>query len=156
MKYRQDIGLGEVLAVPLAQFFFTLGWQVDLVIPVPLGKKRARQRGFNQAALLAYPFALETGIEYQPRALWRSKETSTQVGLSIAQRRQNVENAFTAEPNRVAGKRVLLLDDVATTGATLSSCARSLLNAAAVDVQALTLARAAKLTGGIYDDSNTV
>jgi predicted amidophosphoribosyltransferase len=88
--------------------------------------------------------------------LWRSKETSTQVGLSIAQRRQNVENAFTAEPNRVAGKRVLLLDDVATTGATLSSCARSLLNAAAVDVQALTLARAAKLTGGIYDDSNTV
>lgn len=82
------------------------------------------------------------GVTYAPDALTRTRETRSQVGLTKAERRTNVNGAFQAKPNRVDGRRILLLDDIATTGSTLSSCAEALRAAGARDVFALTVARA--------------
>jgi len=115
---------------------------VDLVVPVPLGKERTKERGYNQVGLVAMPLALINHWRYSPRALVRTRETRSQVGLSIAERRENVSGAFLGNPALILRSNVLLLDDVATTGATLSSCSAALMDAGANSVYALTIARA--------------
>ncbi len=126
----------------MAGFVHSLGFPVELLIPVPLGKKRLRERGYNQVALVARPLAYELGIRYAPHGLRKSRETRSQVGLKIAQRRENVSKAYQANTAIVNGQSVLLMDDVATTGSTLQSGAEALLAAGAKDVYALTIARA--------------
>jgi ComF family protein len=120
----------------------SLAWEIDVIVPVPLGVARQKERGYNQAALIARPVALETGWAYRPKALSRVRETKTQVGLSIEERRMNVGGAFKAEGEGVAGKNVLLIDDVLTTGSTMEACAAALIEAGAAKVFGLTLARA--------------
>lgn len=142
LKYRRDMGLGDALAVPIAAFAGSLNWSFDLVVPVPLGRKRLRERGYNQVDLIARPLSLALSRDYQPGALKRKRETASQVGLSAVERRDNMQNAFSADASVVRGKIVLVMDDVATTGSTLSSCAEALLQAGAKDVFALTVARA--------------
>lgn len=152
LKYRRDMGLGEALAVPFARFVRSLQWPVDVVIPIPLSAKRYRERGYNQVALFAYPLALHLNLPYLARALKRTRETRSQVGLSAKERRENVQGAFMAEGKWLKGKTVLLVDDVATTGSTLSSAAQALLSAGANAVYAVTLARAIHPSlGGTYD-----
>lgn len=143
LKYRRDLGLGEALAWPLARYVeHKLDWDVDMIIPVPLSPQRFAQRGYNQAALIAQPLAMIIDRKYCANALKRVKETRTQVGLSQRERQENVRNAFCADQGRIKNGKVLLVDDVATTGATLSSAAQALLDAGACHVYALTLARA--------------
>ncbi len=142
LKYRRDVGLAESLTPDLADFVSSLHWCVDLVVPVPLGRKRLRERGYNQASLVARPLAMALGIAFVPEALVRSRETRSQVGLTRAERRLNVGGAFQGRAGRVGDRRILLVDDVATTGSTLSSCAEALRAAGARDVFALTVARA--------------
>jgi competence protein ComFC len=142
LKYRRNLALGDALACQLAEFVRSLSWPVNLVVPVPLGKQRLRERGYNQVGLVALPLAAMLGRRYAPRAVVRSKDTRSQVGLSAPERKENVSGAFTASPEIATNRTVLLIDDVATTGATLSSCARALLAAGAPAVYALTLARA--------------
>ena len=142
LKYRRDMGLGDALAVPLAHFTESLSWPLDVVLPVPLGRKRMQERGYNQVALIARPLSLALGLDYRPAALKRKRETASQVGLSAAERRDNMQNAFLADALVVRGKTVLVMDDVSTTGSTLSSCADALLQAGANHVFALTVARA--------------
>ena len=142
LKYRRNIGLGEAFAADMAEFFRTLQWSVDLFIPVPLGKKRLKERGYNQVALVARPLAYEIGVEYSARALWKARETPSQVGLSVSKRRENVHDAYQADPKVVKRKSVVLMDDVATTGSTILSCTEALLSAGARDVYAITIARA--------------
>lgn len=142
LKYKGDLALGEVLARPLAGLLRSLGWVVDLVVPVPLGVARAQQRGYNQASLLAFPLAMACGLPYRPRALHKVRQTRTQVGLSRTARRENVAGAFQADSHLVAGRSILVVDDVATSGATLDACAAALLVAGAQTVYGLTLARA--------------
>jgi ComF family protein len=134
--------LGEALVPQLTEFTRGLNWQVDLLIPVPLGADRLRQRGYNQAGLISWPLSLALGIRHAPGALKRTRETASQVGLSRQERQENVRAAFAATPAWVRGRSVLLLDDVATTGATLSSCAEALFAAGARGVFALTVSRA--------------
>lgn len=122
-----------------------LEWPIDVVMPVPLSIARQKQRGYNQAALLARPLAFATGYAYRPKAIQRVRDTVTQVGLSLEQRRHNVVGAFQARSEIVAGKTVLLVDDVATTGATLDACADALLLQGANEVYCLTVARAVSL-----------
>ena len=142
LKYRRDIGLGEALAMQLAEFVRGLNWPIDIIVPVPLGKKRFQERGYNQVGMIARPLALALGIEYAPKALYRQRETRTQVGLTKAERRDNVRDAFQALNVVADRKTVLVMDDVATTGSTLSFSAEALLSSGAKDVYALTVARA--------------
>ena len=143
LKYRRDIALGEMLSRHLIRSLSELDWHIDLVVPVPLGVARQAERGYNQSALLARPIALGYHLAYQPRALRKTRDTPTQVGLSLEQRWTNVAGSFAADPNYVSAKSVLLVDDVATSGATLNACADALFSSGAVQVYALTLARAA-------------
>jgi len=142
LKYRSNIGLGDSIARQMVDFVESLKWDIDVVIPVPLGRKRLKERGYNQVALVARPLAYELGLEYTPRALWKSRETLSQVGLNISQRRENVSQAYQADPSAVKRKSVLLMDDVATTGSTISASTEALLSAGAREVFALTIARA--------------
>jgi ComF family protein len=109
------------------------------VVPVPLHRARAARRGFNQAALLAAPVARALGARFAASALRRTRETQAQATLPRASRIPNVEDAFVAR-RRIEGARVLLVDDVRTTGATLAACARALRAAGARDVRTLVLA----------------
>jgi len=142
LKYRRNIGIGNALAVQMKEFVISLRWTVDLLIPVPLGKKRLKERGYNQVSLVAKPLAYETDLKYTHRALWKARETRSQVGLTISQRQENVRNAYQANPDVVKRKSILLMDDVATTGSTIQACAEALFFAGARDVYAITIARA--------------
>ncbi len=154
LKYGRDIGIGEALSKHLIELYNELKWDIDVVTPVPLSPKRARERGYNQSALLARPLAYAIDKTYHPGAIQRSRETRTQVGLSATERRHNVEGAFTANANQVKGKVVLVIDDTMTTGSTISACAQALRKAGASAVYGLTLARAVMNTD--TDDRPTI
>jgi ComF family protein len=130
-----------MLSLHFSQMHEQNEWPLDMVIPVPLSASRQRERGYNQAALLAYPFSLTSGLDYQPQALSRIRETPSQIGLTVKERHRNVHNAFSADNDKVFGRNILLIDDVMTTGATLDACAGALKAQGAGPVYALTLAR---------------
>lgn len=140
LKYRHDLSMGDAIAAAMMPFVQNLNWKIDLVVPVPLGKQRMRERGYNQVAMIAKPLAMGLGLQYLPNALVRRKETRSQVGLNREERHRNVHEAFRADAG-VKGKVVLIMDDVSTTGSTLSSGADALYAAGASDVFALTVAR---------------
>ena len=108
----------------------------------PTRKNRLKERGYNQVGLVARPLAYRLGLRYEPDALWKVRETRSQVGLTVSQRRQNVQNAYQADPKVVLGKSILIMDDVATTGSTISACTEALLAAGAQKIYVLTIARA--------------
>ena len=144
MKYGGRPGLAEALGRRMAdEASARLGeGTFDLVVPVPLSWRRLRERGFNQAALLAGPIAGRAGVALDVRSLRRPRATPPQTG-SAAARAANVRGAFAlGRPARIAGRRVLLVDDVFTTGATVREGARTLLAAGAARVTVYTLARA--------------
>ena len=126
---------------PMIDYLILTGWMIDLVSPVPLGVARLKERGYNQAALLARPIALALTLTYKPNAVRRIRETRTQVGLALDQRRANVEGAFSSNSAIVSGKNLLIVDDVTTSGATLDACADALIGCGANQVYALTFAR---------------
>lgn len=143
LKYRRNItGFGDALARQMAGFVRTLNWDMNMLVPVPLGQKRLKERGYNQVALVAHPLAYELDLPYAPHALRKTRDTRSQVGLGISERRANVSEAYQADPSVVKRKSILLMDDVATTGSTLSACAEALLSAGAQTVCAITIARA--------------
>jgi ComF family protein len=142
LKYQGNLALGDALCQLLFDVVRHAGLQVDLVAPVPLSAKRKRERGYNQAALLARPLALGMDWSYLPGVIARTRDTESQVGKTLKQRRENVSGAFTARPSLVTGKRVLLVDDVLTTGATLDSAASALKQAGATEVSAVVVSRA--------------
>jgi len=117
------------------------GRRFNIIIPVPLHPTRQRERGFNQATLLAELLSAEIQIQCKP-ALERIRYTTTQTALDRAGRMENLHNAFRLRKNtNVRGLRVLLIDDVLTTASTLSECARVLKGAGAISVHAATAAR---------------
>jgi ComF family protein len=118
------------------------GVSFDLIVPVPLHPARQRERGFNQASLLAESLSTEVSLPSRP-VLERIRYTTTQTALDRAERMENLHNAFRLRKKAdVRGLRVLLIDDVLTTGSTLSECARVLRRAGAISVHAATAARA--------------
>lgn len=142
LKYRREVGLGEALAWNVAVFLDKLNWKADAITPIPLSEQRFAERGYNQVDLIAHPLARLMRWKYLPGALRRSRHTHSQVGLSAVERKNNVSGAFLANSQLVKEKTILLVDDVATTGATLDSASRSLVEAGAQKVYALTFAKA--------------
>ena len=121
-------------------------WEIpapEMVLPVPLHLKRLRERGFNQSGLLAKEFSRSLGLRVCFDTLVRKNWTYPQTRLNRNQRHINVKNAFeVCEGKDVQGRRILILDDVYTTGTTLSECARTLKKKGASEVYALTVTRA--------------
>ncbi|MGA2089432.1 MAG: ComF family protein [Stellaceae bacterium] len=137
------------LAPSLGQFMRRAGAallaETDVIVPVPLHWMRLFTRRYNQAAVLAHAVGRASGIKVGADWLQRRRATPSQGRQSRAERKRNVAGAFAMKPGRlVAGLRVLLVDDVLTTGATAAECARELLKAGAARVEVLTLARTAR------------
>jgi ComF family protein len=126
----------------VAQTCFRAG-EHDLVVPVPLHRDRLRWRGFNHSCLLAAPLARRLSLPLAPTVVCRKRATQPQVSLPETRRLSNVRGAFgVPDHRRVAGRRILLVDDVYTTGATVAACATALDRAGAAVIDVLTLARA--------------
>lgn len=115
--------------------------EFNALIPVPLSLSRLRERGFNQSLLLAKALSEKAGIPLIFDGLIKNKKTPPQTGLSAKERSANLKGAFSAE-RQFPGMKLLLIDDVMTTGATVSECSRELIKAGANEVVVLTLARA--------------
>ena len=132
-KYRADFAAGRFLAHALAhRVDAALPGGVDLLVPVPLHRRRLADRGYNQAALLAREIARRLGLPVAVAALRRSTNTRTLAGLHPGERSRELREAFTVRrAAQVAGRRVLLVDDVLTTGATAAGCCRALKDAGA-------------------------
>ena len=114
---------------------------VDVIAPVPLFPRRQRIRGYNQSALLAKALARQMGLSMEDHSLARARSTTSQVKTrGVDERRANVRDAFRCRDRELAGRRVLLVDDVSTTGATLDACAQALRDSGAASVWALTFA----------------
>lgn len=144
LKYGDRLELALVLGRVMAQAGRELTAECDLIVPVPLHRFRLWTRRFNQAAALAAVVARRSGLPCERQALTRVKRTKQQVGLTRAQRAENLQGAFkvtAAMRPRVEGRRILLVDDVLTTGSTANAAARALLRAGASTVDVLSFAR---------------
>ncbi|MBI5585880.1 MAG: ComF family protein [Deltaproteobacteria bacterium] len=140
-KYQKDFLLTASLARLAEHYPWEKEW-FDVLIPVPLHLKRLRERGFNQVVLLSRACRDLPSKKLKPRALRRIRPTASQIHLTPAERLKNVAGAFqVSRPGEVAGKEIMLIDDVYTTGATVNECARTLKKAGAERVTVFTLAR---------------
>jgi ComF family protein len=146
LKYHSRADLAPSLGSLLVRTVDRDGLRGDLVVPVPLHPLRLAERGFNQAALLARVAARQLDMPFSTAALVRRRVTPPQAKTSAADRWRNVAGAFIVpRPARVAQRHILLVDDVATTGATLEACRRALRTAGAESVTGLVLARALEI-----------
>ena len=143
LKFHRDLGLGDEFAPHLRKLLEDTNWCIDIITPVPLSPKRQAERGYNQAAVIAYPFALSARIKYDPSILKKTREAQSQIGLSYVKRLANIHHAFECTSNKAEGQRILIVDDVTTTGATLNACGKALLEAGAKSVYGMALAKTA-------------
>jgi ComF family protein len=142
LKYNHLSALARPMAARMAVYLEAEALPVDTVVPVPLFGRRQRLRGYNQSALLAREVGRLLGLSLAEGGLARRRDTPPQArSVDAEARRRNVAGAFVGERRRVEGRRVLLIDDVMTTGATLDACAEALRQAGAASVWALTFAR---------------
>jgi ComF family protein len=147
LKYSDRLDLSATMGGLMARAGAELLADADLLVPVPLHRRRLWSRRFNQAGELAKAVSREAGVPVAHEALVRVKATKSQVGLSASERTRNVSGAFRPDArtgNVLAGKRVVLIDDVMTTGSTLNSAARVLRRAGAAEVDALVFALVAE------------
>ncbi len=148
-KYEGKIDLsplfGEWMAEKLPQYWDPKCF--DLILPVPLHKQRLRERGFNQALLLARELSGRTGIPYRKNILQKIRSTLPQIQLSGAEREKAVRKSFhLLGGEELKGKTLLLVDDVYTTGATVNECSKVLMEAGAARVDVFTLTHAVKIS----------
>lgn len=141
-KYENNRNLAGPLGRLLCDYVAEHPLPADAIVPVPLHVNRLRERGYNQSALLGRELSRQTGLPVVEDVLHRIRETVPQVNLDAQSRRQNVRDAFQCANHRLRGLRVVLIDDVCTTGATLNACGVALRQIGVVSVQGLTLARA--------------
>jgi ComF family protein len=149
-KYADRLDLAPVMGRWMAQAGSPLLADADALVPVPLHWRRLWARRFNQAAALAEVMSKSAGVPVEVDLLRRTRATPQQVGLARSERARNVEGAFQVPPERrtaVKGRRLVLVDDVLTTGATVDTCARALLRAGARDVDVIVFARVVDPSG---------
>ena len=144
LKYQDRTDLAPAMGRWMARAGRELLEGADALIPVPLHWKRGWSRRYNQSGALAHIIARQSGVKVRGEVLRRVRATEQQIGLSRPQRASNVQGAFKVAPDRqhfIAGRRVALIDDVLTSGATVDACARALLRAKATAVDVLVFAR---------------
>ncbi len=143
-KYQHKTHLRRPLALLALEGLtdFIVEQSPDLIVPVPLHRSRLRSRGFNQALLLGNILSDRLSIPMLPNGLAKIRQTEPQIELSAEQRRSNVKGAFTStRPTDIAGRRILLLDDVMTTGSTVDECSKELKKTGANSILVVTIAR---------------
>lgn len=143
-KFEKKRKIGEFFGSILGEFALSLDWQIDVVVPIPLSKERLKDRGFNQSEILALGVAEILKLPISS-GIVRIKETLPSTSLSPEERIKNINKAFLLSDTNLKGKRVLLIDDVYTTGATVNEAGRTLLERGIRDVKVLTLARDLKI-----------
>ena len=143
LKYEHMPDVGRVFGRKMASELKDTGFfdTIDGIVPIPLAPKRLRSRGYNQSLMLAEGIAKEAGLPVWDKVVERTVETQSQTLLSHAQRRKNVEGVFACTcPQQITGRHLLIVDDVVTTGATLSSCISSMEGFSGTRFSILTLA----------------
>ena len=142
LKYRNLKSIAACLATLMANYLRDNPVHGDLLVPVPLHRRRLRERGYNQSSLLAEKLGKLTALPVLDGSLCRLKDSLPQARTTtVEERRRNVEKAFACQNGKLQGKAFILIDDVCTSGATLESCAAAYKAAGAVSVWGLTLAR---------------
>ena len=139
-KYNRRPELARVLASLVGEYFAAHPLPTDVILAVPLHELRERSRGYNQSLLLAQLLGAQTDLPVWENALTRVRATQSQTKLNAVARKANVQGAFAAD-ERVAGRHILLIDDVCTTGATMDACSVALKERGAKSVWGLALAR---------------
>ena len=157
LKYADRTDLAPWMARWMQRAGAELLGEADVIVPVPLHRKRFWQRRFNQSAELGRALAKRSGVGFAPEALARRKATRQQVGLKVREREENVRAAFLVPPRAaalVSGRQVVLIDDVYTTGATVGAAARALKKGGAASVDVLTFARVLPRADGAEGESD--
>jgi len=147
-KYGGKTFIGEKLAQIMADRLETEELETDLIIPVPMHRKKQKKRGYNQAEIIAVRLAKKLRVPYSGGLLLRTEYTAAMSRLTPEERRMNIENAFKVPAyarGRIAGKRILLVDDIYTTGSTVDSCSRALMTTGAREVRVITFATGANM-----------
>ena len=142
LKYHKNLAVGAILAEPLEGLVSQAGWEIDLIVPVPLSKSRMRERGYNQSSWIARPLARKLGVPFSDSSVKRVKQTEKQTSLDVNKRFMNLMDAFYANPAKLEKRHVLVIDDVITTRATMHHCTLALLKAGAESAFCLSVARA--------------
>ncbi len=149
-KHADRLDLAQLFSLWLGRAAAELVEEADAVAPVPMHPLRLIRRRYNQAAEIARPLAKRAGLPYWPGALKRKRAGESQAGKSGAGRRRNVQGAYVCPAGwekRIAGKRILLVDDVMTTGSTAEACAKALMKAGAAGVNVAVIARVRETDG---------
>lgn len=141
LKYRDQTDFAPTMAQWMLRAGCELVHDADLIVPVPLHRSRFFWRRFNQSAELAREIAKPAQKSFAPHVLTRIKNTRQQVGLKLAERQENVRTAFSQRRIEIEGRRILLVDDVYTTGATVYAATKALIKGGAAAVDVLTFAR---------------
>ena len=145
-KYGGQTFIGEKIAQVMADRLAIEQLEIDLIVPVPMHKSKQKKRGYNQAEIIASSLSKKLSLPYSGKLLVRMENTLAMSGLSAFERRVNIENVFSMT-NRAAqkidGKRILLVDDIYTTGSTASACSRMLMEKGAREVRVITFAAGA-------------
>ncbi len=136
-KFKNKRYLGKYFVGFMIDTYLDNPFNIDVVVPVPISKKRYIERGYNQSEILAKDFASRLNLDYDDSLLVKVKETKNQVGLGRRERIENLKDSFSAS-NEVKGKVVLLIDDVLTTASTVNECSRELLKKGAKSVEVIT------------------
>jgi ComF family protein len=140
LKFKGELAAGVLLGRLLARRLRMR--QVDVIVPIPLAERRQAERRYNQAHELALQVSRRHGIPIDARALKRIRDTPAQMGLSATARRRNLRGALIADPHRLRGQRIAIVDDVVTTGATMAAAARITRAAGARSIEIWAVARA--------------